>query len=44
MLDEVRCIMCCVVCWYIRYGNKLLSIEDVIVSYKDIFEILFKNL
>ncbi|QPL51803.1 NAD-glutamate dehydrogenase [Alteromonas sp. B31-7] len=44
MLDEARRIMRRAARWYIRHGNKSLSIEDAIASYKDTFEILSKNL
>ncbi|NDV91270.1 NAD-glutamate dehydrogenase [Alteromonas sp. 345S023] len=44
MLDEARRIMRRSARWYIRHGNKALSIEEAIASYRETFETLSKNL
>ncbi|QJR82613.1 NAD-glutamate dehydrogenase [Alteromonas pelagimontana] len=44
MLEEVRRIMRRTARWYIRHGNKSLSIQEAIDSYRATFENLSKNL
>ena len=44
MLDEARRIMRRSARWYIRHGNKALSIEEAIESYRGTFDVLSKNL
>ena len=44
MLDEARRIMRRAARWYIRHGEKNISIEDAIESYRSTFDILSKNL
>jgi glutamate dehydrogenase len=44
MLDEARRIMRRAARWYIRHGNKALSIEEAIASYRETFNNLSKNL
>jgi glutamate dehydrogenase len=44
MLDEARRIMRRAARWYIRHGNKALSIEEAIACYRETFNNLSKNL